>query len=147
MSLIADNAADRAEQLIAISERLTQLILAETSRIEARAPSAGPEATAEKERLANVYRLEMARIQEDHTLLAGAPGATLSRLKQASAALRAALGAHEIALGAVKAVSEGLCQAIAEEIAGQHAAVRPYARDGARTRVSGPQPMALDRSA
>jgi hypothetical protein len=147
MSLIAADAADRAEQLIVLTERLTALIVDETGRIEARQPSPGADALAEKERLANAYRLEMARIQEEPALLSGAPAARLSALKRASAALREALGAHTVALGAVKAVSEGLMQAMAEEIALQRAAARPYASDGAHSRAPGPQPVALDRSA
>ncbi len=63
MALIADDAADRAEQLLLLTERLGHLIGEETRRIEAREPPlAGAEAD-EKSRLANAYRLELARHQ------------------------------------------------------------------------------------
>lgn len=38
MALIADDARDRAEQLLALTERLTVLITEETQLIEARKP-------------------------------------------------------------------------------------------------------------
>ncbi len=48
MALIADDAKDRAEQLILLTERLTTLILAETAQIEAREPPLAGERAEEK---------------------------------------------------------------------------------------------------
>src|SRR5262245_15733048 len=116
MALIADNAADRAEQLILLTDRLAALIEEETARIDAREPSAPPEAAAEKERLANAYRLELARIKQDRALIDAAPKPLLAQLRLNTERLQAALAAHDIALGAVKFVAEGLVQAMAEEV-------------------------------
>lgn len=130
MALIAENAADRAEQLLLVSERLTALIVAETERIRARRPPLeGPEAE-EKNRLVNAYRLELARIKQDPALIAGAPQPLIERLKQQTAELHAALAEHEIALGAVKIVAEGLVQAMAEEVSRQRNGARGYGAQG-----------------
>ncbi len=147
MALIADSPADRAEQLITLSERLSHLIAEETRRIEAREPTAPAEIAAEKERLANAYRLELARIKDDPALIAPAPAALKQKLKERTLALQAALNSHEIALGAVKYVAEGLAQAMAEEIARQKREALPYAPNGARSPSGGPTPVALDRKA
>lgn len=147
MALIADDPADRAEQLILLTERLAQLVADETGRIEARAPTAPPELVAEKERLANAYRLELARIKQDPALLDGAPRALLDKLKANTAHLQAVLSEHEIALGAVKAVAEGLVYAMADEINRQRSETNTYAANGARAPNAAPQPVSIDKSA
>lgn len=146
MALIADDAADRADQLIVLTERLAALVEDETRRIEAREPSAPAELVEEKERLANAYRLELARIKQDRALIDAAPRSLLDTLKRNTLRLQAALEAHEIALGAVKVVAEGLVQAMAEEIHRQRQGARPYGANGAPS-AGGPSPVALDRTA
>ena len=147
MALIADDARDRAEQLALMTERLTALIAEDTSRIQAReALMQGPEAD-EKARLANAYRLELARIKDDRSLLTGAPPRVLAKLKARTADLQAALSRHEIALGAVKLISEGLVQAMAEETVRQRAGTRGYDASGGVESVVRPCPSVLDRSA
>ncbi len=147
MALIADNPADRAEQLILLTERLAELVLDETARIEARAPTAPAELVAEKERLANAYRLELARIRDDRSLIEPAPRALLDQLKTNTARLQRALADHDVALGAVKVVAEGLVHAMAEEIGRRRTQARTYGADGAHAASSSPQPVTLDKSA
>ena len=147
MALIADSAHDRAEQVLLITERLANLIAKETALIEARLPPLEGEAAEEKNRLANAYRLELARIKQDPGLIESAPPALLSQLRQTTAALNAALGGHELALNAVKIVSEGLVQAMAEETVRQRAGEANYNSDGAMARQSGPGPALVDRNA
>jgi hypothetical protein len=147
MALIADDAADRADQLILLTERLSMLIAEETRRIEAREPLSNDGALEEKSRLANAYRLELARIKLDRSLIAGAPPALLDQLKAATAKLNAVMADHEIALGAVKAVAEGLVQAMAEEISRQKSGSGAYGAKGDLSTGAAPVPVALDRSA
>jgi hypothetical protein len=146
MALIADDARDRAEQLLMVSERLSAIVAEETRRIEARLPPLDGAEAEEKHRLANAYRLELARIKHDRSLIAGAPGDLLTRLRRQTETLHEALAAHDIALGAVKLVSEGLVQAMAEEVARQRAGDANYDARGAAAR-GGPSPALLDRSA
>lgn len=147
MALIADSPADRADQLVILTERLASLVREETARIEARAPTAPSDRVSEKERLANAYRLELARIKDDRSLIDGAPAKLLDQLKANTLDLHEALAAHEIALGAVKIVAEGLVQAMAEEINRQRTQSRVYGANGAHSSSAGPQPVTLDKSA
>lgn len=147
MALIADDAADRAEQLLLMTERLTAIAVEETRRIEAReALLDGPESD-EKNRLANAYRLELARIKQDQSLIQGAPPALLAKLRQNTVALHEAMAAHELALHAVKIVSEGLVHAMAEEVARQRGSGAAYSAQGSLETRTGPNPTVLDRSA
>ncbi|MGQ0532335.1 MAG: flagellar basal body protein [Caulobacteraceae bacterium] len=147
MALIADDARDRAEQLLLMTERLTGLAAEDTRRIEAREPLLdGPEAD-EKNRLANAYRLELARIKQDPALIQGAPPELLTKLRRSTVFLHETLAAHELALNAVKIVSEGLVHAMAEEVARQRHSGAAYSAQGAIETRGGPNPTVLDRSA
>ena len=147
MALIADNPQDRAEQLLVVTERLTALIIEDTRRLKARqAPLAGAEGD-EKTRLVNAYRLELARIKQDPDLIQGASPATHARLKTATLSLHEALAAHELELGALKVVTEGLVQAMAEEVSRQRGGGRNYGAHGGVEAAGGPTPALVDRSA
>jgi hypothetical protein len=147
MALKADDAHDRGEQLVLVTVRLTALIEEESRRMEARLPPLGGAEADEKTRLANAYRLELARLKHDHSLIEGAGADTLFRLRDATQALHAAIAAHEIALHAVKVISEGLVQSMAEEIARLRNGEVGYAASGAVAQPSGPIPTVLDKSA
>jgi hypothetical protein len=146
MALIADDAKDRAEQLLLITERLTALAAAETTRIDAR-EALDPVESEEKQRLANAYRLELARIKHEPGLIESAPPVLLAQLRQSTVALHETLARHEIALGAVKLVSEGLVQAMAEEVVRQRGNDAAYGASGELVAPNGLGPAVLDRSA
>lgn len=147
MALIAENAADRAEQLILLSARLADLITEETRRIEAREPPLEGAAGEEKNRLANAYRLELARIKLDPALLEGAPAAIAARLRDATENLQLTLAAHDRALAAVKIISEGLVEAMAQEVVRQRGGGAAYGARGAIDARPSGQPALLDRRA
>lgn len=147
MALIADDAKDRAEQLLLISERLAMLIDVELQRIETRRPAAEGAEAEEKTRLANAYRLELARIKQDRSLIDGAPPALLVHLRQATVTLHEKLAAHEAALNAVKLVAEGLVQAMAEEVVRQRGGDAHYGASGELVAPGGLGSAVLDRSA
>jgi hypothetical protein len=147
MALIADDAQDRAEQLLVATERLTALIAEEARRIQAREPLLDGNRSEEKNRLANVYRTELARIKQDRSLIEDARPETLTELRLNTIRLHEALEAHEIALSAVKTVTEGLVQAIAEEAVRQRGGAAPYGAAGEPVQTKGPIPAILDRSA
>ncbi|MBL8530140.1 MAG: flagellar basal-body protein FlbY [Hyphomonadaceae bacterium] len=147
MALLADDAADRAEQLLLVTERLALLVQEETRRIDARQPPLDGAEAEEKNRLANAYRLELTRIKHDPSLIAAAPPATLARLRANTAALQQSLAQHEIALNAVKTITEGLVEAMAQEIVRQRAGSASYGAGGAVEAGSGPLPAVIDRTA
>jgi hypothetical protein len=146
MALIAEDARDRAEQLLIVTDRLAALIGEETRRIGVRQPPLDGADAEEKNRLANAYRLEMARIKLDKSLLDSAPPALLTQLRASTIKLNEALAAHETALGAIKLVTEGLVQVMAEEVARQRSG-GGYGATGGLSQPAGPIPTVLDRSA
>ncbi|MES1156906.1 MAG: hypothetical protein ABUL73_03910 [Alphaproteobacteria bacterium] len=147
MALLAENSADRAEQMLIVTERLTALIEEEAGLIKARKPPLSGEKADERTRLANAYRLELDRIKQDPSLIRDAPAHLLSQLRKQTEFLHSALAVHEIELGAVKLVSEGLAQAMAEEVARQIGGTRNYGASGGVQNPTGPVPVAIDRRA
>lgn len=147
MALLANDARDRASQLLLITDRLTDLILEETRRIEARLPPLDGVEAEEKARLANAYRLELTRTKHDRSLIEDADGAILARLRGSTEKLHQALTAHEIALNAVKVVSEGLVQAMAEEVARMRGSEAGYVATGALAPMIGTTSTLIDKSA
>jgi hypothetical protein len=147
MALLADDARDRAEQLLLISERLAAIVVEETRRIDAREPPLDGAEAEEKNRLANAYRLELARIKQEPSLIQAAPPALLQKLRQRTEALHAHLAKHELSLNAVKIISEGLVQAMAEEIVRQRNNAAGYGARGAPAAPVSPTPAVLDRNA
>lgn len=147
MALIADNPQDRADQLLTVTERLTALIAEDTSRLKARLePLSGAEGD-EKNRLVNAYRLELTRIKQDPSLIRDASKTTHQRLQTATAALQEALAVHELELGALKFITEGIVQAMAEEASRQKAGARNYGANGGIEIAPGPSPALIDRRA
>lgn len=147
MALVVEDAADRAEQLLLVTQRLTALIAEETRRIEAREPPLSGAEADEKNRLANTYRLELARIKHDKSLIEGAAANVLVALRQQTTRLHVQLEKHELALGAVKLVAEGMVQAMAAEVARQRAGAAGYGASGALDAPAGPNPAVLDKTA
>ncbi|MGE3303553.1 MAG: flagellar basal body protein [Hyphomonadaceae bacterium] len=130
MPLLADDPADRARQIVDLTERLTHLLESETALLNAHEPPLSGAESEEKGRLANLYRQEMARIAGDRTLIRTAPAALIDRMRAATVRFRAALAAHERALIGVKEVTEGLVKAIAEEVARVRGGPRGYGASG-----------------
>ncbi len=147
MALIADNPADRARQMLALSERLTDLIETDTALMRARQALDEGEGAEEKQRLVNAYRLEMARIRDDRSLIADAPEDARAALRAGTERLNAALARHEATLGALKTLTEGLVQAMAEEVTRQKGGGGVYGATGAPSARFGPAPVALNRTA
>ncbi|MGZ8362563.1 MAG: flagellar basal body protein [Caulobacteraceae bacterium] len=134
------------EQLIALTERLTVCMTAETRAFEAKRPAAVTEGLAETGRLANLYRHETMRVKSDPSVLAGASPALKVRLRKATESFEAMLQRHQRALYGAKVVTEGVVKAIAEEIARTRAQAAGYG-PGARLASAGAGPIALNRQA
>ena len=135
MALAAENAADRVDQLIILTERLTELLAAQALAFEQHRPQDAAARIEETSKLANLYRHESVKIRANPELLAGAPAAERTRLTRATEAFDAVLARQSRALEAAKIVTEGLVKAIAEEVAVQRQKGAPegYGPSGART--------------
>ena len=147
MALLADDAADRGEQLLLLTERLTALVTAEGDTLAAGRPLDGETGDgAEMRRLANAYRLEMARIRADHGLIAAAPGPLREKLQAATEHLQGRLDTFMVSLTAAREITEGLVRAVAEEV--QHARKGPAGYDALGGYAEAAAlPVALDQRA
>jgi hypothetical protein len=126
MALMAADATDRVEQLIVLTDRLTQLIALEAQAFEARRPHEAAQYLDETQRLANLYRHESTRIRQEPAMVASAPADQRTRLLRATEAFDAVLARQARALEAAKTVTEGLVRAIAEDVASQRSAGLGY---------------------
>lgn len=130
MALAANDAADRVEQLIVLTERLTGLIAGQCQAFEERRPQDAAALLEETSRLANLYRHESARVRADPRLVEGAPLAARTRLIRATEAFDAVLARQGRAIEAAKTVTEGLVKCIADEVAAQRTRAVSYGATG-----------------
>jgi hypothetical protein len=122
MAIAAVDADDRVNQLILLTERLTDLIAKEAQAFEARRPHEAARYVEETAKLANVYRHESMRVRANVALVEAARPELRQRLKRATEAFDAVLARQARAVDAARTVTEGLVRAVAEEIANQRAA-------------------------
>ncbi|HTI68248.1 MAG TPA: flagellar basal body protein [Caulobacteraceae bacterium] len=144
--IAAADTDDRVAQLTGLTERLTKLLAAEAAAFEARRPQDTAPSAEETIRLANLYRHESVRIKADPSLVAGTSPAAHKRLMQATQTFEAVLARHGRALAAAKTVTEGLVQAIAEEVAATRSARSPYGAN-ARAPAADASAITLNRRA
>ncbi|NBB15007.1 flagellar basal body protein [Caulobacter sp. SLTY] len=146
MALDARDAAERVDQLIILTERLTNLIADQASAFERRRPQEAAGQLEETSRLANLYRHESARVRSQPALI---EGATLERrvaLMRATEAFDAVLARQGRALEAARTVTEGLVKAIAEEVVSQRSSGTGYG-PGATAVAGDARSVTLNRSA
>lgn len=136
MALAAQDPADRVEQMIILTERLTELIATSAQAFEQRRPQDAAVHIEETSRLANVYRHESSRVRANPALVASAPLDQRRRLLQATEAFDAVLARQHRVLEAAKTVTEGLVRAIADEVASQRSQSAGYG-PGATQNITG----------
>lgn len=141
-------AAARVDQLIAMTERLTELIAAEASAIEQQKPQEVAVIREESVRLAHAYREQSGQVGGDPQLVLAAPADRRRRLIQATEAFDAVLARQRRAIQAATTVTEGLLRALAAEVVAQRPQGSGYG-PGARPATYGVNPtaVALNRKA
>ena len=118
MSLLAANSpAERAETLILLTSRLTELIAQETALFEARRPLETKTFQDEKSKLATIYRREIAEVKQEPDRLEAAPDHIKQELKTVTTAFTQALEANGRAVDALRILTEGVVRAVADEAA------------------------------
>jgi hypothetical protein len=126
MALAAADAADRVDQLIILTERLTDLVAQQCQCFETHRPQDAAALMEEAARLANLYRHESTRVRADPGLVSAAPQDMRQRLIRATEAFDAVLARHGRAVNAAKTVTEGLVRTIAEEVASRREQTAGY---------------------
>jgi len=130
MAIAASDAADRVEQLVILTERLTELIASQALAFEQRRPQDAAAMLEESSRLANLYRHESARVRADPRMVESAPLEARNRLVRATEAFDAVLARQGRAIEAARTVTEGLVKCIAEEVASQRSQASVYGASG-----------------
>lgn len=142
--LAALNPADRAQKLLKLTARLTELIERETALFEARRPHEAMAIQEEKSRLANLYRRETQLAAKEPSRLANLDATLKSALRSATESFEAAVRRNGEVIATVKTITEGIVQAIAAEAARQKTEKAGYGPDASQTTTLGA--VALDRS-
>ncbi len=147
MSSTSPDLAERIEQLIILTERLTKLVAHQAQAFEAHRPQDAMINMEETGRLANLYRHESAKIRATPKLLGSLEAAQRTRLRRATEAFDAVLARQARAVGAVKQVTEGLVRAIAEEVASQRHKGSSYGAGGRQTPTGAATAITLNKRA
>jgi len=142
-----EDAAERVDQLILLTERLTALVAEQAQFFEARRPQDAVVHVEETGRLANLYRHESARIRSNPALISQASLTQRKRLARATEAFDAVLARQARAVGAIKTVTEGLVRAIAEEVATQRHRGCSYGAGGLQTPTAAATAITLNKRA
>jgi hypothetical protein len=124
------DSSERADQLLAMTKRLSALVAAEIDALKARRLDGASADWEEKERLAHAWRIEVAHIKANPGALTGVSEARKSELREAAKALETSLATHAHSIAAMKIVTEGLVRSIAGEIASVRSAPAAYGRSG-----------------
>ena len=130
MSIAAKDMEDRLNQLIGLTRRLTDLMVAETQALKARKLDASSADWEEKERLAHTYRLEMTDLSRNPDQLVPVPRDLRKSLFEATRRFQEVLAEHGTALAAMREVTEGLVESIAREVANETHGPRGYGARG-----------------
>ena len=128
MALAASSPTDRVEQLIILTERLTDIIMNEIAALKDRRPSDIKEYETEKTKLARAYSHEMQLIHRQRNLIEGVARDLMQSLKAATAAFREALAQQQALLSSARTVTEGMIKSIAEEVAAKKKPVVGYGK-------------------
>jgi hypothetical protein len=129
MALDARDAADRVDQLISLTDRLTALMAEQCQAFEQHRPQDAAVQMEELSRLANIYRHESTRVRQTPALIESAPLEQRMALMQSTEAFDAVLARQGRALEAARTVTEGLVRAIADEVASQRTTGAGYGPD------------------
>lgn len=142
----AELAAARIRQLVDLTEALTIRLADETRAFEAQRPQDAAASLPQTQEMANLYRRDSAHVKANPALLASAPAADKAALLKATEAFETVLARHSRAVDAARKISEGLMQAIAQEVAAARTPASAYGAGGQAHAGDG-RAFALNRTA
>lgn len=142
----AELAAARIRQLVDLTMALTTRLADETRAFEAQRPQDAAASLPQTQEMANLYRRDSAHVKANPALLASAPAADKAALLKATEAFETVLARHSRAVDAARKISEGLMQAIAQEVAAARTPASAYGAGGQAHAGDG-RAFALNRTA
>ena len=147
MAIAAHDSTDRVEQLIILTERLTELIAEQALAFEQRRPQDAATLLDETSRLANLYRHESSRVRADPQMVEGASVKLRARLVRATEGFDAVLARQGRAIEAARTVTEGLVRCIADEVAAQRTQGSTYGASGVASATAAATAITLNKRA
>ena len=138
---------DRLEQVVILTERLTKLLADQAVAFEAHRPQDAAASMEETTKLANAYRHEAKRLRENPAEIHAAPLELRRRLLRATEAFDAVVARQGRALHAAKTITEGLVQAIAQEVVKQRSVTAGYGPSGVKNIGQAGAAITLNRRA
>lgn len=133
------------EAMLAITERLTDLLADQARAFEQHRPQDAAAGLAEVTRLTNLYRAGSASVKAEPAMLQAATAEFRARLLRATEAFEAVLDRQGRALAASKTITEGVVKAIADEIAARRGVGQAYGPGAIRRAAA--TAITLDRQA
>ncbi len=115
-----------AESLLALTERLTGTIAAETALLATRPARELAQTQDEKLRLATLYSREMSALAADPERIARIDPALRDRLRDATRRFHQVAEEHSLRVRSLRTVSERMIKAIADEVTRRNRPVRSY---------------------
>ena len=122
----ATDPGQHVDHLTALTERLTERLVAEIAAFKAQRPQDVQASAADTVRLANIYRQESARVAADPSLVMAAAADKRQRLIDATRTFDEVLARHGRTLKAAKAITEGLVRTIAQAVSAKRAVQPGY---------------------
>ncbi|MFT4091488.1 MAG: flagellar basal-body protein FlbY [Asticcacaulis sp.] len=120
------SANDRAEQLILLTQRLNERLQIETELLESHKPQELAGSVEDTRTLSSHYRQETLRLKNNPSLLADISPQNKAALKAATESFMETSQRHARAVEAAKTISEGILQAIAEDIGDKGRSAQSY---------------------
>ncbi len=120
MPLLAANPTDRVEQLILLTDKLSDIITAEVKILEERRPKDLSPLSAEKAKLSSVYAQELRAIAQDRSLIGGVAPDLAERLKAVTKTFQTKVDKEMRLLTRARRITEGAVKAIAEDAASRN---------------------------
>jgi hypothetical protein len=126
---------DKADRLIAMTERLTDALKADIAALERGCPREMRSIASDMQQLAAVFGRESAAFTIAMTK--SIPAATRAKLIETTKQFKETLAAQTRMVTRIRTVSEGIIHAVAEDVARSKNAAKPYARNISQPRSTG----------
>lgn len=132
------------QTLIAVTQRLVSVIMAENDHLRARKrPSDARALIEEKGRLAAAYAREMDVMRKNGGVRAFGTADELRHLKRETSQFQKVLDDHRKMLERARAITEGVIKAVGDEVSRQQQPPQGYGKNAAPARPRTPQPTSL----
>jgi hypothetical protein len=131
-----DSKTFRVERLLAMSTRIGDVIAADIGALEQGKFADLKTTDPEIDRLCAIYGREVKALKADGGIR-GAPAEILAKLKESGTRLNGLLARHQRLVSCMRNASEGLVQAVAEEVQKTRERAAPYAPAAKSKRAPG----------